>query len=148
MKVYKHFFLSCQYWTFHLPPVFMSQNAKTITLAFRPDNQYFPLTASPSLAFISLHDMAASSGVEPRGTGNIKMIGHVVKRSLAKFPEKKIISFEMSHVFMQSTPMPGPSKANNKSLIYSSKFSLTSPLVKEKLSTVHTSKFSLTSFPW
>ena len=34
------------------------------------------------------------------------------------------------------------------SLIYTSKFSLTSPLVKEKLLAVHTSKFSLTSFPW
>ena len=34
------------------------------------------------------------------------------------------------------------------SLNYTSKFSLTWPLVKEKLSTVHTSKFSLTSFSW
>ena len=39
------------------------------------------------------------------------------------------------------------------SLIYTSKFSLTSGLVKENLPTVHTSKisltsFSLTSFPW
>ena len=39
------------------------------------------------------------------------------------------------------------------SLIYTSKFSLTSPLVKENLPIVHTSKFSLkrfslTSFPW
>ena len=34
------------------------------------------------------------------------------------------------------------------SLIYTSKFSLTSPLDKENLLTVHTSKFSLTSFPW
>ena len=32
--------------------------------------------------------------------------------------------------------------------IYTSNFSLTSPLVKENLPTVHTSKFSLTSFPW
>ena len=32
--------------------------------------------------------------------------------------------------------------------IYTSNFSLTSPLVKENLLTVHTSKFSLTSFPW
>ena len=101
------FFPFLSYWAFHLPPVFMSQNAKTITFGLRPDNQYFPLTASPSLAFISSHDMAASKGVEPRGTGNIKMIGHVVKRSLAKFPEKKIISFEVSHVFMQGTPLPG-----------------------------------------
>ena len=66
----------------------MSQNAKTTMLGLRPDNQYFPLTATPSLAFISLHDMAASRGVEPRATGNIKKIGHVVKRSLANFPEK------------------------------------------------------------
>ena len=79
---------SCQNWAFYLPPVFMSQNAKTITFGLRPDNQYFPLTASPSLAFISLHDMAASRGVEPRGTGK-KKIGNVLKRSLAKFPEKK-----------------------------------------------------------
>ena len=33
-------------------------------------------------------------------------------------------------------------------LIYTSKFSLTSPLDKENLPTVHTSKFSLTTFPW
>ena len=63
----------CQNWAFHLPPVFMSQNAKTITFGLRPDNQYFPLTASPSLAFISLHDMAASRGVEPRGTGKKRL---------------------------------------------------------------------------
>ena len=31
--------------------------------------------------------------------------------------------------------------------IYTSNFSLTSPLVKENLPTVHTSKFSLTTFP-
>ena len=72
------FFLSCQYWAFHLPPVFMSQNAKTITFGLRPDNQYFPLTACPSLAFISLHDMAASIGVEPRGTGNKKIAQTVI----------------------------------------------------------------------
>ena len=46
----------------------MSQNANTTILGLTPDSQYLPLTASPSLAFISLHDIAASAGMEPRGT--------------------------------------------------------------------------------
>ena len=33
------------------------------------DSQYLPLTACPSLALISLHVSAGSSGMEPRGTG-------------------------------------------------------------------------------
>ena len=45
----------------------MSQNANTTILALTPDSQYLPLTASLSLAFISLHDTAANSGMEPRG---------------------------------------------------------------------------------
>ena len=32
------------------------------------DSQYLLLTTCPSLAFISLHDSAGSSGMEPRGT--------------------------------------------------------------------------------
>ena len=80
----------------------MSQNAKTGTLALRPDNQYFPLTASPSLAFISLHDMAASRGVEPRGTGNTQKLAMCSdgnwQNSLGK-----MISFEVSYVNKQST---------------------------------------------
>ena len=45
----------------------MSQNANTTISGLTPDSQYLPLTASPSLAFISLHDIAANSGMEPRG---------------------------------------------------------------------------------
>jgi len=36
------------------------------------DSQYLPLTAFPSLAFISLHVSAGSSVMEPRGTGRKK----------------------------------------------------------------------------
>ena len=38
------------------------------------DSQYLPLTTCPSLAFISLHDSAGSSGMEPRGTEETKKI--------------------------------------------------------------------------
>ena len=41
---------------------------------FMVDNQYFPLTGSFSLAFISLHDSAASSGMEPRATITITKV--------------------------------------------------------------------------
>ena len=33
------------------------------------DSQYLPLTACPSLTFISLYDSAGSAGMEARGTG-------------------------------------------------------------------------------
>ena len=36
------------------------------------DSQYLPLTACPSLALISLHVSAGSSGMEPRATGKKK----------------------------------------------------------------------------
>ena len=38
------------------------------------DSQYLPLTACPSLAFISLHDSAGSAGMEARGTGKKQVI--------------------------------------------------------------------------
>ena len=47
----------------------ISQSASTMLSGTIESNQYFPLTASPpSLALISWHDSAASSGMEPRGT--------------------------------------------------------------------------------
>ena len=47
----------------------MSQYLRTAMFGFMFDSQYLPLTACPSLVFISLHDSAASLGMEPRGTG-------------------------------------------------------------------------------
>ena len=51
----------------------MSQYASTAMFGLMVDNQYLALISPPSLALISLHDSAASSGIEPRGTGIKKM---------------------------------------------------------------------------
>ena len=54
---------------FKLPSFFISQWASTIFPGMIESNQYLPLTACPpSLALISLHVSAGSSGMEPRGT--------------------------------------------------------------------------------
>jgi len=51
----------------------MSQGASTGCPGMIKSNQYLPLTAClPSLALISLHVSAGSSGMEPRGTGTQK----------------------------------------------------------------------------
>ena len=63
----------------------MSQCARTAMFGFMDDSQYLPLTACPSLAFISLHDSAASSGMEPRGTG-IKKNDNLISCMFNKFP--------------------------------------------------------------
>ena len=52
----------------YLPSVVMLQNANNGIPGFIEDSQYLPLVASSSLIFISLHDLAASSGMEPSGT--------------------------------------------------------------------------------
>ena len=59
--------------SFQLPSVSMSQGASTGCPGMIKSNQYLPLTAClPSLALISLHVSAGSSGMEPRGTGTQK----------------------------------------------------------------------------
>lgn len=52
-----------------LPSVSMSQSTSTTSPGIIESSQYLPLAAcSPSLAFISVHDLAGSSVMEPRGT--------------------------------------------------------------------------------
>ena len=53
----------------YLPSDFISQWARTVKPGLMILIQYFLLMASPSLALISLHVSAGSSGMEPRGTG-------------------------------------------------------------------------------
>ena len=49
----------------------MSQSASEVFPGLIESNQYLPLTAcAPSLALISLHDLAGKSGMEPSGTEN------------------------------------------------------------------------------
>ena len=49
----------------------MSQSASEVFPGLIESNQYLPLTAcAPSLALISLHDLAGNSGIEPSGTKN------------------------------------------------------------------------------
>ena len=68
-----HCSLSHADFSFELPSVSMSQGASTGCLGIIESNQYLPLTACPpSLALISLHVSAGSSGMEPRGTGTQK----------------------------------------------------------------------------
>ena len=49
----------------YLPSVVMFQNANNGIPGLIEDSQYLPLVASSSLMLISLHDSAASSGMEP-----------------------------------------------------------------------------------
>ena len=53
----------------YLPSDFISQWARTVKPGLMILIQYFLLMASPSLALISVHVSAGSSGMEPRGTG-------------------------------------------------------------------------------
>lgn len=53
----------------YLPSDFISQWARTVKPGLMILIQYFLLMASPSLALISLHVSAGSSGMEPRATG-------------------------------------------------------------------------------
>ena len=53
---------------YYLPSVVMLQSANNGIRGLIEDSQYLPLVASSSLILISLHDPAASSGMEPNGT--------------------------------------------------------------------------------
>ena len=53
----------------------MLQSASKVFPSLIESNQYLPLTAfAPSLALISLHDLAGNSRMEPSGAKNKKIL--------------------------------------------------------------------------